>query len=559
MPAASSSRWAPWLQPWTLDLRSLAIFRIWLGGLLLVSSLAAAGQIGSFYGDGGVLPRASLTAHQPPWSWSLHLINGGDVFSFSLLLVQALAALALLLGWRARTAALLAWALSSSLAARNPMVATTGDSLVHALLLWSAFLPVAARGSVDAAFAAQRPAERAHLSWASAGLLATVLIVTLFAAAGMPAWDGSSEALSHWPLLGDWLSPLLLAACLLLLVPFWNRITRVLGLLLLVAWQIATLASAPGELGSGPWALLCAFSALLPGALWELRKPRSGSAIRIYLPERAPRIERLARLLCELLALPSVEIAAASSLARTRRLAEANRSWVLLDPQDSAHLTWTAVPVLVRQSPWLFWLAPLLASEKLAEPGERFYRWLARPSTEAMVHRSGERSAAASPQAMRLAALLLVLMLAGALLAGLRDPSRISPPAAWVALGLAPPAGQPPALRGWFAAVATRPDGSEVDALSARRSTPDLSRPPSAPRDTGMRWKLWQSFMAQDRYAAYREDWADYLCHRWNAALPPKDPARIEHLRLVYVAPSLNAGGGGFEQRILLRQDCSLD
>ena len=558
MTAAPSSRWAPWLQPWTLDLRSLALFRVWLGGLLLLSSLGALGQIGSFYSDGGVLPRATLTAHQHPWSASLHLVNGESSFAAALILLQALAALALLLGWRARGAALLGWLLSVSLSARNPLVATTGDALMHALLLWSAFLPVAARGSVDAAREALPQTERRHLSWASAGLVCSVLIVSLFAAAGMPGWDGASETLSRQPAIGGGLSPLLLAASLLLLVPMWNMVTRSLGLVLLALWQIATLMLARDELGIGPWALLCALSALLPGTLWERRSARSAADLRIYLPDHSPRIERAARLLCELLALPSVEIAAASSLARTRRLAEANQSWVVLDRQDSAHLAWAAVPVLVRQSPWLFWLAPALSTATIAEHGERYYRWLARPS---LGRRAAPSAAApaAGPMAMRVAAALLVLMLAGALLAAARDPARAAAPAAWVALGLAPPSGQPPALRGWFAAVGSHADGSEVDTLGLRPTAPDLTRPPSLPRDTGIRWALWQAFMAQDAYTDYRDDWASYLCRRWNAGMVSTDPARIEHLRLIYLAPSLQAGGSGFEQRILLRQDCPRD
>src|SRR5436305_10055773 len=91
-----------------LDLRSLAIFRIGLGLLLLGDLAVRAGDLSAHYTDQGVLPRSALAAHHYV---SLHCLDGTADFQGALFVLAGLAALALLAGWQTRAATVVSWLL----------------------------------------------------------------------------------------------------------------------------------------------------------------------------------------------------------------------------------------------------------------------------------------------------------------------------------------------------------------------------------------------------------------------------------------------------------------
>ena len=166
-----------------VDARALAAFRAALGALLLVDLLLRARNLTAFYTDSGVLPRSLLYEQHPAFAGvSLHALSGAAWAQVVLFSVAALAAVALLLGYRTRLATVLSWALLVSLHARNPLVLNAGDSVLRRLLFWGMFLPLGARWSVDAA---QRDDARAVASQthgrvvgvASAALLAQAVLV----------------------------------------------------------------------------------------------------------------------------------------------------------------------------------------------------------------------------------------------------------------------------------------------------------------------------------------------------------------------------------------------
>ncbi|QAU12601.1 HTTM domain-containing protein [Halorubrum sp. BOL3-1] len=132
-----------------IDRRALAAFRIGLGALLLADLVLRSRSLTAFYTDYGVLPRQALFSDYST-TRSLHALVG-DPWAVALLFAVAGAvALALVVGYRTRTATVASWLLLFSLHARNPMVLNAGDDLLFMLLFWSAFLPLGARWSVDA-------------------------------------------------------------------------------------------------------------------------------------------------------------------------------------------------------------------------------------------------------------------------------------------------------------------------------------------------------------------------------------------------------------------------
>ncbi len=134
-----------------IDLRTLALFRVGLGTLLLVDLALRARDLTAHYTDAGILPRAALVDTQLVGSFSLHLLNGTVAFQAMLFIIAAVFAIMLILGSRTRLAAIVSWVLLLSLQNRNPQILSAGDSLLLLLSFWSMFLPLGARYSVDAA------------------------------------------------------------------------------------------------------------------------------------------------------------------------------------------------------------------------------------------------------------------------------------------------------------------------------------------------------------------------------------------------------------------------
>ena len=99
-------------QIFAINLRSLALFRIALGLLILAGLAARTVDFRVFFTDEGVWPVTVAWAEDwAPGMWSLHLLNGSFGWQAALWIAEALAGLALLLGWRTRTVAVLAWVL----------------------------------------------------------------------------------------------------------------------------------------------------------------------------------------------------------------------------------------------------------------------------------------------------------------------------------------------------------------------------------------------------------------------------------------------------------------
>jgi len=144
----SSRLWSAARRRVGIDLRALVAFRIGLAGVLLLDLALRVRSLGAFYTDNGVLPRAALLADyvQP---YSVHLLTGSARGQALLFVVHGGCALALLVGYRNRLAAVGAWLLTYSLHARNPMILNSGDTLLGLLLLWAMFLPLDRRQITD--------------------------------------------------------------------------------------------------------------------------------------------------------------------------------------------------------------------------------------------------------------------------------------------------------------------------------------------------------------------------------------------------------------------------
>lgn len=169
---------------------------------MLCDVLLRVGDLRAFYTDAGVLPRTELLAAYAQGEYplasgfALHLGAGSTFWMGVLFAVEALAALALVFGWRSRLAAVLCFVLVSGTQLRNLYIGEGSDALLRMYLLWAALAPIGARWALDARGRPTRT--EAHRDVGS--LAAAVQVLVLYAATGMAkhsvdAWR-TGEALS---------------------------------------------------------------------------------------------------------------------------------------------------------------------------------------------------------------------------------------------------------------------------------------------------------------------------------------------------------------------------
>jgi hypothetical protein len=127
----------------SLDLKSLSLFRICLGCVVLIDLFTRTPEIRAHLSDDGVLTREMAHTHfwNPHW-FCIHDVYGTVEYEYFLLALHALAASCLTLGVQSRAACLIAWALTASMRARNNAITFGGDVYLIMLLLIASFLPL---------------------------------------------------------------------------------------------------------------------------------------------------------------------------------------------------------------------------------------------------------------------------------------------------------------------------------------------------------------------------------------------------------------------------------
>jgi hypothetical protein len=291
-----------------VDARALAAFRIGLGTLLLVDLLRRSRDLVAFHADAGVLPRT--TPHPRVQRWldlSIHALSGEAWVQALLVVLAGIAAVALLVGYRTKTATLLSFLLLVSIQARNPLILNAGDTLFRRLLFWSLFLPLGARWSVDAT-RSERFRDRIA-GWATAALLLQVVLV--YAVNVVLKFEGSlwtrglavryvfeldsftvllGDSLAEFPALlalADWIWLVALLCSPLLLVFRGSGRAAVAALLATMHLGMALTM----QIGIFPLVSVVSLVPFLPPAIWD-RLPSPSWELTRRIERRCPRLPR---------------------------------------------------------------------------------------------------------------------------------------------------------------------------------------------------------------------------------------------------------------------------
>lgn len=138
-------------QSLSLDLRSLALFRVLLGFMVVIDLLVRSRSLFAHYANLGVWPVVEAINNNNAHSFSIHFSNGNVPFQIIAMIVQMVAAICYMLGLKTKISNILTWLLVLSLHNRNVLILTPGDDLLRILLFWSLFLPVGEKFSLDSA------------------------------------------------------------------------------------------------------------------------------------------------------------------------------------------------------------------------------------------------------------------------------------------------------------------------------------------------------------------------------------------------------------------------
>lgn len=279
--------------PFAIDARSLALFRIGLGALLVVDLVVRAMDLRWHYTDEGLLPRELMVklADRPAgmWHWSLHLFNGTFAMQAFMFALAGAFAVLLMLGWRSRWMAFASWLLLTSLHLRNPAILNAGDTLLRMLTFWAMFVPLGGRFSIDA--------KRRNLPLPNQSMfsLATIAILLQFvmmywctgAAKMNPTWlegDAMFRTLSRYayarPIGASLLEyPKLLAVVsiatpfleiilpLLCFSPWWTRGIRSIAIVVFVAFHVGIEMTM--HTGLFPYVSMVGWLLFVPGSWWD--------------------------------------------------------------------------------------------------------------------------------------------------------------------------------------------------------------------------------------------------------------------------------------------------
>tara|TARA_R110001599_G_scaffold353527_1_gene593598 strand:+ start:35816 stop:37615 length:1800 start_codon:yes stop_codon:yes gene_type:complete len=558
-----SSFWQNLVAPFSVDLRTLALFRVCFGFILIGDLVTRASALSAHYTDDGLWPREAAAAAMQEFGFSIHLLGGSAAFQVCLFLLAGLLAVLLIVGYRTQLVSVLCWLMLASLNHRNYFILQSSDTLMLALLFWSLLLPLGARWSVDAALDPHPPQQASICNFASAALVLQVLSVYFFGALLKTgdAWRVTGDAVhvtlhysSYASPLGVWLAEWLPAEALrgltwytwyielwgpiLVLLPWCYQHIRfvIVPALILLHLGIASLV----EVGIYPYLSITSLLLLVPTRFWDLLKARVATPERLGVTSYYDANCEFCRKICLLLRtfwlLNSTPIKPAQEHHEIGPLLEAENSWVVVDHDGQRYLRWAGMLVLLRRS-WLLWpVAGLFHWPPLRTIGECCYAWVAnhreslgRITAVLLPCRSPPFRLSLVPNLTMGFLMVLVLWLN---IAKLRD-VEIDYPWSFTRLTSALLLNQywtmfapePGRISHWLFVDGELAGGRRVDAVALRFTPSDLATPEDGSGYfDGFRWR---KYFSEGRIEPRWPYLSAYYCRRWNRLHPDQPIQRV--------------------------------
>lgn len=533
------------------DLRTLALVRICLGAVIIADLVNRALSMTAHYTDDGVMPRSALLETLNVTGASIHMVSGAWWVQAVLFVVAGLCAFSLMIGYRARLAAILTWVLLISLDARNTYVSQGGDMLLRMLVFWIIFLPSSARFAVDAALDRQQSKNNDYFSMATVGLLVQAASVYFFTALlkTSPVWMPDGTAV-HYALFNDTLvtafavwfrqfGPLLhfltyyvwileLVTPLLLFSPFFHTRVRLMGLFLLITMHIGFLINM--NIGLFPFISITSLLAFTPGSVWDWIEQRINTkertGLQIFYDEDCVFCHKICLIFRSFLLPRQVPIVPAQSDPAIHEQMLAHNSWVVLDHEGNSYVRWHAVALVFRRSPIFAPLGWFIGLPQLAGLGDRIYGWIAQrrgaswtPILLPYRNPNYDLSLVANASLAILLAIILWLNLTTIKAFPYSRPELVKQIASTLRLNQKWSMFAPAPTKGtsWYIAKGTLVNGTTVDIFLDREDEPTWKKEDYLPiNNENYRWRKFLARLPVPKGIELRPFYTDYLCRDWN-------------------------------------------
>lgn len=587
----------------SIDLRSLAVFRLSLASMILIDLIRRTPDLVGLYTDYGAIPRELLIAEFRDRSQlSLHFMLSGSVTGVACLFVIAgIFALMMMVGYRTRLATIASWLLLMSFQNRANLVGDSGDGILLLLLFWGMFLPLGARFSIDSAL--NTSPRRASDSLLSVGTAALLIQICLIYLAGIPLklypfethqiwWRG--EAI-HYALHRDllattwgmwlrqfaWLLPALTYATLaieglgplLAFSPWRTGPCRTMAVMLFICLHIGFAMFI--VLGLFPLVCITGWLVFLPNWLWDklfdrLRRSRKRK-VTIFFDNDCSFCQKAVRLIHTFLLLPETTVKPAQSDESIHRQMHDHNSWIVVDDRGQHHWGFKGVLAVSRASPLLALVEPMLAGRPVRWAGGLLYAWTAghRRLLSAIFGVFRERplriDQSMSGACIAAAALAFVLVSnyeESGLPGSGKLQKNVSPALRSVGVylhiaqrwGMFSP--HPAIVDGWYVISARLADGAHVDLLTKR----DVSwKKPDMVADMfpGLLWARYLLACIDYRHWPKLSYYARYLCRQWNRDHPAERRVEVVDIYIMYEQTSApQKPPNAVEKVFVLSHDC---
>lgn len=587
-------------ESFSLDYRSLALYRFFMGLIVIADVLYRVPDIENFYTDIGLIPRSIfINEMSMPWSLSFHLANGSTLFASCMFLIQLIFGLMLVIGFKTRWAMIGAYLMAVSVHNRNWLVNNGGDDIMRAVLFISIFLPLDKYFSIDSALRRDKKNHHeSHFSfWGLSFFIQVFLIYFVsYILKTSPIWRSDYTAAFYSSRLdifansfGVWMRdfPLVLKFMtwftiylefigpLLLLFSFvFGRYSWVARTLIIVLfWGLHLGIISTMLIGVFPYLCLVMWMIFIPTPLWnKLMSWIRGShqdMMTIYFDGDCRFCEKASLILREFFLLPEVRVLPAQVGTEIQREMYEKGSWVITNQKGEMFFHFSGMIELMKHSPILKWIIPFVSRGIVFRFFNRVYFWISHHRqlmssfSQFLEFNTDKTSHAIFRGVHQLSGAFILLTLIMWNLTTIKKYDIKAPffqnVTRWIHLYqewnmFAP---FPKMDNIWVEVPAVLSDGSEIELLSGDRdiySMKDRVFPKLIPNE---HWrKFYLNLSERTDYARY---YGGYLCRTWNE----RHIRKVENLLLtkfevvVYTQPNLPDGSrGGVSRKLSWKHWC---
>lgn len=389
-----------------IDLRSLALFRVAMGAVLLCDLGVRALSLKAHYSDYGIAPRKLLVdglLHD--FRFSFHIFNGQVEFQVFMFVLAFFFALSYTLGYKTKKSAIISWILLLSLQNRNSMILNSGDVITRMMLFWSIFVPISRVYSIDSALKSEnriKNKDYTHFSLAGVFFLLQLCIMYWFSIfyKTTPFWIENFLAIYYALHIDQYAKPLsyflrqyisltkfmtvytLIIEILgpfLAIFPFGKGWIKLVGVGLMINLHLGLFFTF--NLGTFPWICIAAWLAFIPALFWEfiekIFEKRLSEPTTVYADGDCNFCLKLVLFIKTFLIIPNIKLKIAQKNPMMKELQEKENSWLIETKEGTILKRFKAFTHLTSLSPLVFWVVPILRLSLINKIGDLTYRVVA--------------------------------------------------------------------------------------------------------------------------------------------------------------------------------------